>query len=224
MRVDLVGGMGCGKSTLARKLQEQGGFWVAEVLEDNPFLKECYKDFDTFKFPSQMWFALTKYHEIGLYDDNDEIYIHDQSVINNNAYTNLMFKEDYESEARELVQKTFDFTTEYFGTADVLIWIHCKPAVQLERIKQRGRDYEKDIDLDFLIGLENEITQLMFDAMSLGYNDKKVIEVHSDAIDFENDPKFVEVLWETLKTEQEKLDKDLTQWLEKLPRSGTENT
>ena len=149
MRVEIIGGMACGKTTLAKELQKLGAQWVAEDLDSNPFLKDCYNDFKTFRFPSQMWFALTKYREIGLYNDPNTIYVHDQAVVNNNAYTNLLYQDSPTDKSKELVQETFDYTTEVFGQPDVFIRLYCSPKEQLQRVKKRGRDYEKDITQQF---------------------------------------------------------------------------
>jgi deoxyadenosine/deoxycytidine kinase len=197
MRVELVGAMGCGKTTLAKELQKFGAFWISEDIDSNPFLEPCYDDFETFKFPSQMWFALMKYKEIGMYDDPSTIYVHDQAVINNNAYTNLMYQDDFDNPARELVQQTFDYTEEQFGAPDVLVQLKCDPRDLLARIKQRGRPHEKDVNLKFLIHLENHIDCLVEKA---NRNGQEVILVSSDLIDFENDEDFVKGLYTQLET------------------------
>ena len=201
MRVELVGGMASGKSTLAERLEFFGAFWVQEFLTDNPFLEDCYEDFETFRFPSQMWFALTKYREIGLYEDPHVIYVHDQAVINNNAYTNLLYKDAPDDPSRVLVQQTFDYTTERFGQPDAVINLLCDPEVQLERIKSRGREYEQDLDLDFLVNLDTEVERLLQESEQ---EIPTVINVSSDSVDFKTDDDFVEQLLETLENIKEK--------------------
>jgi deoxyguanosine kinase len=203
MRVEIIGGMACGKTTLAKELQKLGAQWVAEDLDSNPFLKDCYNDFKTFRFPSQMWFALTKYREIGLYNDPNTIYVHDQAVVNNNAYTNLLYQDSPTDKSKELVQETFDYTTEVFGQPDVFIRLYCSPKEQLQRVKKRGRDYEKDITQQFLIQLENHIDALFQKASPFA---EDVILISSDAVDFEDDEDFVKDLFNHLQKVQEKIN------------------
>jgi deoxyadenosine/deoxycytidine kinase len=202
MRVELVGGMACGKSTLAKELQQLGCHWVSEDLDSNPFLEPCYRDFKTFRFPSQMWFALTKYKEIGLYSDPRTVYVHDQAVINNNAYTNLMYEDDPHDPAHRLVTDTFVYTEETFGPPDVIVRLKCDPQVLLQRIKQRGRHHEQDIDISFLYKLDNHIEDLLEKFQRR--NDTEVLYISSDLVDFENDKDFVKSLYEQLEKEKEK--------------------
>jgi len=204
LRVELIGGMGCGKTTLAKQLEKRGAVGVYEELGCNPFLKSCYDDFDTFKFPSQMWFALTKYHDIGAYNDPDKIYVHDQGILNNNAYTNYMFRDDWDEGARNLVQETFNYTEEEFGPAEVLIHIHCTPENQIERIRNRGRDYETKVDVDFVRGVDEQLENLMAEVDEIMYN--RIIHIDSNTIDFNKDEIFIDEIWGYLNEEKEKID------------------
>lgn len=197
MRIELVGGLGCGKTTLAKELEKRGAVGVYEELESNPFLESCYKDFDTFKFPSQMWFALTKYHEIGVYDDPNKIYVHDQAVINNNAYTNLMFKDNFDSTPRQIVQDCFNYTEEWFGPPDTIVRIHRSPEAQMENIRNRARQHEQEVDLEFIKNLEEEIEKIVTRERELGYN--RIIDIDADDVDFKEDKEFVDNLWETIR-------------------------
>lgn len=64
MRIELIGGMGIGKTTLCNVLSEIGFHCILEDLGENPFLAKMYKDEEGFRFPSQMWFILSKYAEL----------------------------------------------------------------------------------------------------------------------------------------------------------------
>jgi len=218
MRIELVGGMGCGKTTLAEELAKRGAVHVPEFLDDNPFLEACYEDFDTYSFPSQMWFALTKYREIGVYNRDDQVYVHDQAVINNNAYTNMLLAgETYERE-RKLVNDFFELTVEYLGEPDLVIWLHCPPHILEQRVMGRGREHEKAIDKDFLQDLDNCIRELMADAARKGYN---IIELDSSAVNFTQDTGTVDDLWKDIFYQHTELQNDLQKELQLVLTSQT---
>src|SRR3972149_6498833 len=55
--IAVAGNIGCGKTTLTRKLSEKLG-WRAhfESVEDNPYLSDFYKDMRTFSVPLEGYF------------------------------------------------------------------------------------------------------------------------------------------------------------------------
>ena len=64
MRVEIIGGMGAGKTTLCQQLQHQGVKCIFEKLQNNPYLELSYKDPQAFGFYSQMTFVLGNSHHI----------------------------------------------------------------------------------------------------------------------------------------------------------------
>ena len=51
--------------------------------------------------------------------------------------------------------KVFDIVIKEFPIPDIIILLKTKPEILLERIKRRGREMEKSIDLEYLSNLEN---------------------------------------------------------------------
>ena len=165
MRIELVGGLGVGKSTLCHAL-ELIGFHCYETLETNPFLADCYADPENFRFSSQMWFALSKFHEIIKAQQNCRINVLDQSVLNVRAYTKLLFKGG-DAQALDILDRCFSYLEDKAGRADILIHLGCSPDEQLRRIKNRNRHFETGVDLQYIINLQNEISALLGEAEAL---------------------------------------------------------
>ena len=174
MRIELAGGIGIGKSTLCEAFHKLGCVPVFEDLKSNPFLAPCYDDPENYKFPSQMWFALTKYHEIDQHKEPDKIYIHDQSTINNNAYTNMLFRNAKDQEGWDVVSHCFWYTENRLGRPDLILNLQCEEAEQLKRIRNRGRDFEESVDVDFIHRFNREINELLDKASYKGYIIKDV--------------------------------------------------
>lgn len=179
MRIELVGGMGIGKTTLCNVLSEIGYNCILEDLGENPFLAKMYDDPDGFRFPSQMWFILSKYAELQAELKSNEINVIDQSVLNVRAYTNLLFKGNKHVKEWALINGLFDYIEDKFGVPDMQIYLKATPEVQMKRIHARNRDYELDVDLKYLTDLKNEIEKLIILGRAQGHH---IIEIDTDEI------------------------------------------
>lgn len=179
MRIELVGGMGIGKTTLCHVLNQIGYNCIIEEIGENPFLAKMYDDPDGFRFPSQMWFILQKYAELQAELKPTEINVVDQSVLNIRAYTNLLFKNNDDAKAVSLMDGLFDYIENKFNKPDLLIYLKASPEIQMKRIHTRNRDYELDVNLQYLTDLKDEIENLLIHEKEIGQN---VIEIDTDHI------------------------------------------
>lgn len=190
MRIELVGGLGIGKSTLCKALEKIGFNCIYENLNTNPFLADCFKDPANFRFPSQMWFALSKFHEIKKFEVTDRINVLDQAVLNVRAYTNMLFR-DEDPEALDIINQCFDHLEGKLGKPDLLINLKCSPAEQLRRIRGRNRDHEKAVELDYITGLQQEMNILINHAKADGY---AVFDIDTEQVYFPDNVTYAETL------------------------------
>ena len=179
MRVELVGGMGIGKTTLCHVLKEIGYNCILEDLGDNPFLAKQYDEGEGFYFPSQMWFAISKFAELQAEIKQDKVNIIDQAVLNCRAYTNLLFKDHKSDRGLYLINEVFDYINDRFGKPDLLVYLQASPEIQMKRIRARHRDYELTVDMDYLHDLKSEIDHLVIQEKASGQN---IIEIDTDDI------------------------------------------
>lgn len=190
MRIELVGGLGIGKSTLCHALDRVGFNCIYENLNTNPFLADCFRDPSNFRFPSQMWFALSKFHEIKKFESADKVNVLDQSVLNVRAYTNMLFK-DEDTEALAIIDQCFDYLEGKLGKPDLLINLKCSPMEQLKRIRGRNRDHEKSVELDYITALQQEINILVNHARADGY---AVMDIDTETVYFPDNVDYAESL------------------------------
>ena len=195
MRIELVGGMGIGKTTLCNVLKEIGYNCIMEDLGENPFLSKQYEEGSGFYFPSQMWFAISKFAELQAEIKTNEINVIDQAVVNCRAYTNLLFKGHEDDYGLTLINQVFDYINNKFGKPDLLIYLKASPEIQMKRIHARHRDYELGVDLAYLQSLKNEIDTLVAEEQSTGQN---VIEIDTDNIFLSDHPIFAAQLAEDI--------------------------
>ncbi|MBI2235242.1 MAG: deoxynucleoside kinase [Micavibrio aeruginosavorus] len=190
MRIELVGGLGIGKSTLCHALDKIGFNSIYENLSTNPFLADCFKDPANFRFPSQMWFALSKFHEIKKFERNDRINVLDQSVLNVRAYTNMLFRNE-DADALHIINQCFDYLEGKLGKPDLLINLKCSPQEQLRRIRGRNRDHEKSVALDYIADLQQEMNILINQAKADGY---AVLDIDTEKVYFPDNVLYAEQL------------------------------
>lgn len=195
MRIELVGGMGIGKTTLCYVLKEIGFNCILEDLGDNPFLARQYNEGSKLYFPSQMWFAISKFAELQSEIKPNQINVIDQAVVNCRAYTNLLFKDHKEDHGHLLINQVFDYINARFGNPDLLIYLKASPEIQMKRIHTRHRDYELNVDLQYLHDLKGEIDILMNEETAKGQN---IIEIDTDNIFLSNHRIFASQLAEDI--------------------------
>lgn len=179
MRIELIGGMGVGKTTLCNVLSEVGYHCILEDLGENPFLAKMYDDPEGFRFPSQMWFILSKYAELQAELKQMEINVIDQSVLNVRAYTNLLFEGHKHEKEWSLINGLFDYIDDKFGVPDLQIYLKASPTNQMKRIHSRKRDYELDVSMEYLKQLQKQIELLIAKGRAQGHN---IIEIDTDNI------------------------------------------
>ncbi|MAS86905.1 MAG: deoxyadenosine kinase [Micavibrio sp.] len=179
MRIELLGGMGVGKTTLCRVFEEIGYNCIYENLGDNPFLAQMYEDFDGYKFPAQISFMLSKFAEIQMKCLPTEINVLDQATNNYKAYSRMLFKDGSDPAGYEIVCKLFDYIENRFGHPDLLIYLQVSPETQLKRIRSRKRSFENGVDLQYLTNLKNELDQIVEENKEKGVN---VVEIDTETI------------------------------------------
>lgn len=190
MRIELVGGLGIGKSTLCRALQGIGFNCIYENLKTNPFLADCFRDPQAFRFPSQMWFVLSKYHEIKKFEKPSCVNVLDQSVMNVRAYTNMLFR-DADPEALAIIDQCFGYMEKQTGQPDLLINLKCSPQEQMRRIRGRNRDHEKGVTLEYITELQTEINILINEAKVDG---QVVMDIDTEAVYLPDNRAYAEFL------------------------------
>lgn len=187
MRVEIMGGMGVGKTTLCTTLERQGFRCIYETLAKNPYLELSYKDPESFGFYSQISFILGNFFNVTQSLKPGEVTIFDYSTVTDRAYATLFLKD----KAQEIALQTIDFLEEKEGMADLLVYLTCSPEVQLERIRSRNRKHETDVDFSFIEKLDNYLRHYAQQAEKKGAN---ILVIDTEQADLRSDQEFVSSL------------------------------
>lgn len=187
MRIEIIGGLGVGKTTLCAGLTRLGFRCVGEDLNQNQYLSLAYQDPESFGVYSQISFVLSNHFIFRQNTAPDEVSIFDYSVINDRAYATLFLN----PAERDMVLGLIDGMQDKEGRADLYLYLTCPAAVQMERIRLRNRDHERAITQDFVERLDGMLRHYAAQASDAG---ARMITIDTHKIDLMHDMGFVRQL------------------------------
>jgi deoxyadenosine/deoxycytidine kinase len=185
----IEGNIGAGKTSLAKILSERmQAKLVLEEVEENPFLKEFYKDKKRWAFQTQIYFLFSRYRQQQELSTRDLFqkkvacdYCFDKDKIF--ASINLNEKELF------LYQKISAYLEKELPKPDLVIYLQATVPVLLKRITSRGRSYEKEIEPEYIQALNEAYNYYFFH-----YDKTPLLVINTDPIDFVHNPSHLEEL------------------------------
>ena len=182
MFVIVAGNIGCGKTTLTSNLSERLGWKpMFESVEDNPYLSDFYGDMSRWSFALQIHFLTHRFNTHRQIEDANFSAIQDRSIYEDaNIFARSLYEQgnmsrrDYDNYIG--LYKTM---IEYIEPPSLMIFLKRSVPKLMERIKQRGRDYEQSIPVDYISRL-NDFYEEWYDSYDAG----KCLFVDTDELDF----------------------------------------
>lgn len=160
--IAVEGCIGAGKTTLARMLGETlGAQVVLEKFEENPFLRDFYRDPERYAFQTQIFFLLTRYKQQQELMQADLFhrflitdYIFEKDKIF--AYLNL------QDEELKLYETLVSSIQHSIVAPDIVIYLQSTVPRLLHNIKQRNRSYESEMPKDYIRDLNEAYNYFFF--------------------------------------------------------------
>lgn len=185
----IEGPLGVGKTSLARMLAERlDGEILLEDIEENPFLADFYRDPRKYGFQTQIFFLLRRYQQarqlgqIGLF--------------NRVLVTDCLFDKDRIFAGANLDEKEFWLYDQIYrllkgrlGPPDLVIFLQARTDVLMDRIRSRGRKYERNIGAKYLEEINRSFNEFFFN-----YDEAPLLVVNASEIDFVHVPEDFEDL------------------------------
>ncbi len=175
----IEGPIGVGKTTLAEMLaRELDTRLVLENVEDNLFLPKFYENPEKFGFQTQIAFLLARFkQQQGLYQ---------QDLFQQNTISDYLFDKDrifayinlVENELK-LYEEIYALLSGYVVVPDLVVYLAAKTEVLLKRVKKRGLEYEKHIDIEYLKSVNQAYNDFFF-----YYDEAPLLTVNTSKIDF----------------------------------------
>ncbi len=151
--IGVAGNIGVGKTTftklVSKKLKLEPYY---ESVDDNPYLSDFYNDMKRWSFNLQIYFLQHrfKHHLEIMYKENgviqDRTIYEDTSIFAYNLYDmKIMSKRDWDT-----YNNLFLNMTQFLKKPDLIIYLKASTDTLIDRINNRNRNYEKDIDETYL--------------------------------------------------------------------------
>jgi deoxyadenosine/deoxycytidine kinase len=200
MFVVVAGNIGSGKTTLTKKLSERLG-WKPhyESVQDNPYLSDFYQDMSRWSFPLQVYFLNHRFNTHKLIETLPASSVQDRSIYEDaNIFARALFEQG-KLDKRDYINycNLYESMIQYLNPPTLMIFLRRSVPKLMDRIKQRGRDYEQTIPEDYLTSL-NKYYDDWYSKYSLG----KSLIVDTDELDFlENEEHFnrlIKRIWDSI--------------------------
>ncbi len=177
--VAIEGPIGVGKTTLARLLQpELGASLLLEVFEENPFLKDFYRDRERYAFQTQIFFLLSRYHQqhkaVPKALEKGPL-ISDYTFAKDRIFAHLNLR----NEELALYEQLHAAMAEKIPVPTLVIYLRASLDVLMERIALRDRPYERNMDRDYI----RELSEA-YEEFFAHYNQTPVLTLDTDNLNY----------------------------------------
>ena len=163
MKLEVIGRLGCGKTTLCSALKSMSGFHVLkEPVSENPYLDGFYKGMD-YSFIMQVYLMNYHFEQHKLrFDDPVFCKKYPNVVMDSTIHSNLIFgRTMYEQglmsgDEIDTLEKIYNIYLSKVTKSDLLVWVDCDNEKLLRNISHRDRKCERNIQLEYLCALEEQ--------------------------------------------------------------------
>ena len=151
--IGIAGNIGVGKTTFTEVVGKYYGLKeYYESVIDNPYLEDFYSDMNRWSFNLQIYFLQHRFANHvemsrGRFGSiQDRTIYEDVEIFARNLYSmNLISERDWNT-----YNDLFHNMTRFLEKPNLIIYLKAKTSVLISRIQNRNRDFEKNIDSEYL--------------------------------------------------------------------------
>ncbi|HBY95474.1 MAG TPA: deoxynucleoside kinase [Chloroflexi bacterium] len=184
--IAIAGNIGVGKSTLTSLLEQRLG-WEPfyEAVNDNPYLADFYQDMRRWAFHSQVFFLSRRLQNHRQILEHPASVIQDRSVYEDAEIfaANLYEQGAIDPRDYSVYRELYQAVSAVLPPPDLIVYLRAEVEILQKRIRQRGRDFERDISRDYLEQLNR-----LYDEWTARFTLCPVLTIPTDRLDFVANP------------------------------------
>ena len=185
--IGIAGNIGVGKTTFTQLLAERYN-WdeYYESVIDNPYLSDFYGNMNRWSFNLQIYFLQHRFASQVEISNNKNGVIQDRTIYEDvEIFANNLYKLGRMSNRDWLTYKSlFSNMVQFLKKPELIIYLKASTDTLISRIKQRNRNFEKKIDLEYLHQLNNA-----YNAWVRNEQELKIITINTDNFNVFKDKK-----------------------------------
>ena len=159
--IGISGIIGVGKSTLTQKIADKLGFKAfMEPVDTNEYLDLFYTDMKKYGFPMQIYLLNKRFrlHQQSVWGDKGTV--QDRTIYEDTIFAKMLHEsKDISDIDYNTYSELFDNMSYFLHRPDVIVYLDTSPETALERIKNRNRECETDMSLEYLTALRDGYEQ-----------------------------------------------------------------
>lgn len=181
MYITIEGCIGAGKTTLARLLGRKIRAKVLlEATKKHPFIRDFYSKPQDYAFQTEMNFILIHYHQLQKAKQ--------AGWFKSTVVSDFLFDKDWlfamltlgKHREFQLFKNTFDLFKTRIPSPDLVFYLRAPAKFLYQRIRSRGRDFERNISFEYLEKLNKK-----YDDFFSKYPKEKLVVFNAASLDWE---------------------------------------
>ncbi|PFD96457.1 deoxynucleoside kinase [Bacillus cereus] len=196
--ITVEGPIGVGKTSLAKEISTHMQLHLLkEIVDENPFLGKFYENIEEWSFQTEMFFLCNRYKQL---EDINIKYLNQRKpvVADYHIFKNLIFASRTLKDAQyDKYMQIYRILTQDMPVPNVIVYLTASLETLQKRIAMRGREFEKNMDPNYLLQLTKDYETAM-DAFKKDHPDIPVLKFNGDNMDFIKNSEDLNVILSTL--------------------------